>query len=355
MKKRILLLPLLMACALSPVHAQSLTAEQTTIYCGQVPFSQPVTAEFKLCNHATAPITITDVRTSCGCVVVDYPRKEIAPGEQFSITATYDARLMGTFQKQIGVYSKQDKKPLMLNLQGKVVREVVDFDGEYPEQLGNFMADKSEVEFDNVNRGDRPTQIIHIRNNSETSFRPVVMHLPSYLSAVVSPTLLAPQRGGNIYLTLDSEKLRDMGLNQVSVYLGEFPGDTVSSEKEITVSTILLSDFSQLTAKQLENAPKLQLSATTLDLGPFGNKKKLKGQVTLTNEGKRTLEINSIQMMSTGLQVSLNKTKIEPGETAKLKVTVVRNELRKRRRKPRILMITNDPDMSKVIIDIKTK
>lgn len=67
------------------------------------------------------------------------------------------------------------------------------------------------------------------------------------------------------------------------------------------------------------------------------------------------MEINSIQMMSTGLQVSLNKTKIEPGETAKLKVTVVRNELRKRRRKPRILMITNDPDMSKVIIDIKTK
>ena len=181
------------------------------------------------------------------------------------------------------------------------------------------------------------------------------MHLPSYLSAVVSPTQLAPQRGGNIYLTLDSEKLRDMGLNQVSVYLGEFPGDTVSSEKEITVSTILLPDFSQLTAEQLENAPKLQLSATTLDLGPFGNKKKLKGQVTLTNEGKRTLEINSIQMMSTGLQVSLNKTKIEPRETAKLKVTVVRDELRKRRRKPRILMITNDPDMSKVIIDIKTK
>ena len=161
-----------MTCALLPAHAQSLTAEQTTIYCGQVPFSQPVTAEFKLRNHATAPLTITDVRTSCGCVVVDYPRNEIAPGEQFSITATYDARLMGTFQKQIGVYSKQDKKPLMLNLQGRVVREVVDFDGEYPEQLGNFMADKSEVEFDNVNRGDRPTQIIHIRNNSETASVP---------------------------------------------------------------------------------------------------------------------------------------------------------------------------------------
>lgn len=346
---------LLLACALAPAKAQSLTAEQNTIYCGQVPFSHPVTAEFKLRNHATSPLTITSVRTSCGCVVVDYPRGEIAPGEQFAITATYDARLMGVFLKQIAIYCEQDPKPLTLNLQGRVVREVVDFDGDYTEELGNFMADKTEVEFDSVNRGDRPTQVIHIRNNSESNFRPVVMHLPNYLSAVVSPTLLAPHRSGNIYLTLDSEKLRDMGLNQVSVYLGEFPGDTVSEEKEISVSTILLPDFSHLTAEQLEKAPKLRLSATTLDLGAFGNKKKLKGQITLTNEGKSDLDITSIQMMSMGLQVSLNKTKIAPGEKAKLKVTALKNKRPRRGRKPRILIITNDPHLPKVIIDIKTR
>ena len=344
-----------MACALSPVHAQSLTAEQTTIYCGQVPFSQPVTAEFKLCNHATAPLTITDVRTSCGCVVVDYPRKEIAPGEQFSITATYDARLMGTFQKQIGVYSKQDKKPLMLNLQGKVVREVVDFDGEYPEQLGNFMADKSEVEFDNVNRGDRPTQIIHIRNNSETSFRPVVMHLPNYLSASVSPETIAPGRTGVATITLNSAKLRSYGLTQSSVYLGMFPGDKVGDDKEISVSAVLLPEFRNMSETQRRNAPVMKLSAETLDLGSFEGKDSKSGTIIIENQGRSRLTISSMQMFTTGLKVRLNKSRLDPGESAKLKITAYRKQLKNARSKPRVLMITNDPNKSKVVIHVNVK
>ena len=51
----------------------------------------------------------------------------------------------------------------------------------------------------------------------------------------------------------------------------------------------------------------------------------------------------------------MNKSRIEPGKIAKLKVTVVEEELKKVRSKPRILMITNDPDQPKVIIDIEVE
>ena len=61
-------------------------------------------------------------------------------------------------------------------------------------------------------------------------------------------------------------------------------------------------------------------------------------------------------MFTMGLQVSLNKTKIQPGETAKLKVTAVAAELKKSRSKnPRVLMITNDPDNAKVVVRVKVK
>ena len=61
-------------------------------------------------------------------------------------------------------------------------------------------------------------------------------------------------------------------------------------------------------------------------------------------------------MFTMGLQVSLNKTKIHPGETAKLKVTAVAAELKKSRSKnPRVLMITNDPDNAKVVVRVKVK
>ena len=59
-------------------------------------------------------------------------------------------------------------------------------------------------------------------------------------------------------------------------------------------------------------------------------------------------------MMTIGLQISLNKTKLEPGEYAKLKITAVEKDLRLVK-EPRILMISNDPSNPKVIIDVKTE
>ena len=68
------------------------------------------------------------------------------------------------------------------------------------------------------------------------------------------------------------------------------------------------------------------------------------------------LEIRSMQMFTMGLQVSLKKSKIQPGETVKLKVTAVASEQKKSRSKnPRVLMITNDPDNAKVVVKVKVK
>ena len=122
------------------------------------------------------------------------------------------------------------------------------------------------------------------------------------------------------------------------------------------MSAVLLPNFEKLTAEDLVQAPKVKLSTTTLDLGNFGTKKKVKGEILITNEGKSVLEIRSMQMFTMGLQVSLKKSKIQPGETVKLKVTAVASELKKSRSKnPRVLMITNDPDNAKVVVKVKVK
>ena len=103
-------------------------------------------------------------------------------------------------------------------------------------------------------------------------------------------------------------------------------------------------------------APKISLSTTELDLGNFGSKKKLKGEILVTNTGKTVLDIRKMQVFTIGLQVSLKKSKIQPGETVKMKVTAVASDLRKARsKKPRILIITNDPDNAKVVVKILVK
>jgi len=60
-------------------------------------------------------------------------------------------------------------------------------------------------------------------------------------------------------------------------------------------------------------------------------------------------------MFTTGLEVSLNKTELQPGESTRLKITAEAEGLKKAQQKPRILMITNDPDNAKVVINVNVK
>lgn len=339
-----------------PASAQKITTQHEVVDCGQVVFNKPVTAEFVLKNDGHKPLVINNVLKSCGCTEVDYPKTGIAAGESFVIKAVYDAKQMGTFTKQVCLYTNAGEDPFILSMRGKVVGSVVDFAGSYDEMLGVIKSDAQEVEFDDVNRGDRPVQRIHIFNPTDELLEPVVMHLPPYLHAFVSPSKVAPRHSAEISFVLDSKKLRDLGLNQTSVYLGERPGDRIAPEKEIVVSAVLLPGFENMTPTKKALAPKIEMSATDLNLGSFNGKKKLKGEILITNKGKSELDIRSMQMFTMGLQVNLKKSKIQPGETVKMKVTAVAADLKKSRvRHPRILMITNDPEHAKVVVKINVQ
>ena len=67
------------------------------------------------------------------------------------------------------------------------------------------------------------------------------------------------------------------------------------------------------------------------------------------------LTITSLQMFTGGLKISLGKRELKPGESTKLKLTAVRDELLKVRTRPRILMIVNDPQKPKVTITINVQ
>jgi len=342
---------LVLATVPAYMSAQRLTAKNEIIECGSVMYNQPVSVKFEMHNKG-GNFIIREVKTGCGCTSVEYPKGVIPAGDSFTVTATYDARQMGHFDKDVAIYSNAWDKPYYLKMRGVVVEEVIAFSGDYPFKLDMLKADKNDLEFDDVNRGDHPMQKINIMNVSSTPLSPVVMHLPNYLKATVAPTTIAPGRQGTVSIMLDSKKLRDYGLSQTSVYLGMFPGDKVGQDKEITVSAVLLPSFSEMTESELANAPQIRLSHESLDLGSFNGKKKKSGTIIIENVGRSELDISSLQMFTDGLGVKLNKTRLAPGEQAKLKIKAEARMLRKVRGKPRVLMITNDPLKPKVVINI---
>ena len=353
MNKRTMILSLA-AMAVMQASAQRLTVEKETVDCGSVAYDAPVTAVFELRNKGGRRLKITDVRTSCGCVGVEYPRGEVAGGETFKLRLTYDARQLGRFYKQAAVYSSGSDEPLYLTMRGVVLAEVADYTGAYPFVFGDLRANRNELEFDDVNKGDKPELQIHIRNTGTETLRPNIMHLPPYLSAAVTPEKLRPGHEGRISITLNSDRLHDYGLTQTSVYLANKPGDKVSQDNEIQVSSVLLPGFEGMTDEVRKYAPKMVISADSL-LFDFEGKKKKKGEIKITNTGRSKLRIRSLQMFTGGLKVTLGKRELDTGESTTLKVTAYSEELSKTHTRPRVLMITNDSDHPKVVVRIKTK
>lgn len=337
--------------SVSEVQAQRLTIVKDKIDIGQTGYEIPVTATFELRNRSMRKLHISQIIPDCSCTRVEYPKGDIGAGDRFTIKMTYDARQLGHFNKQAAIISDGTKRPVYITMTGIVREDLLDYSGSYPFDFNGLLADKNELEFDNVNKGDQPQEVVRIMNNGTKTMEPNIQHLPSYLTAEVTPTRLSPGRSGQIVLTLNSNQIHDYGLTQRSVYLAQQLGEKVTKETEVGVSVVLLPDLQHMTAGAL---PELAISDSVLNID-FAGKTKKTGEIILYNPGKATLNISSLQLFTRGLKVELAKRSLAPGETTRLKITAYAADLKKARTRPRVLMITNDPKRSKVVITINAK
>lgn len=334
----------------SATSAQKLTIAKPTVDIGRTGYEVPVTATFEVQNKGQRKLLIQNVKPDCNCTRVEFPKTEISAGGKAIIRMTYDARMLGHFNKQAAVYSNASAEPLYITMTGVVLGELKDYSGNYPYDFNLLLSKYNELEFDNVKKGEQRTFEMGIMNNSSgTTMQPNILHLPPYLSAKAYPEKLAPGHSGKIVFTLYSDKIHDYGLTQTSVYLAQQLGEKVSSDIEVGVSAVLLPPV-----RQVENAPQLVLSDTVVVLD-FDGRKKASDEIVVANSGHSTLDITSLQMFTRGLKLTLGKTHLAPLESTKLKITAVAADLKKARTAPRVLMITNDPSQSKVVITINSK
>lgn len=327
-------------------------AEHDVENMGEIMFQVPAKVAFKVRNTGNEDLVIKEVNPSCGCVVVDWDREPVLPGKTATINATYDAKMLGVFQKDIEVFTNASETPVYLHFQGRVVTKVTDFSGAFPYEMDDVRLSVNRVEFDNVNKGDQPVVELQVLNKGRKSYQPRLMHLPPYLTAHYSPEVLAGGRIGKIELTLNSEKLNTMGLTQTSVYLSRYEGDHVSDENEIAVSILLLPDFSSMTAKERALAPRMDLSADLLDMGTLSKRRKTMS-LYIKNTGQQTLDVTGLQVFDKALSVSLSNKNIEPGSVARMKVSVDAEYLVEGKNEFRLLMIANDPFQPKRNITVK--
>lgn len=87
---------------------------------GEIPAKKDAIAIFNFSNSGGSPLVITEVKTSCGCTVLEFPKNIIKSSESGEIKVIYDAINPGRFKKIITVFYNGKDSPKKLIIEGEV-------------------------------------------------------------------------------------------------------------------------------------------------------------------------------------------------------------------------------------------
>lgn len=85
--------------------AAKIEFKSETIDYGKIENGSDGVRVFEFTNTGTAPLVITNVKSSCGCTVPKKPTAPIAPGKNGTIEVKYDTKRPGFIRKTITVTS----------------------------------------------------------------------------------------------------------------------------------------------------------------------------------------------------------------------------------------------------------
>jgi len=97
--------------------------------------------------------TVATRCTSCRCAPTadapppHGPRTALPPGAEGTVSATYDAALLGRFEKQLAVYTNLSATPLRLTLSGDVAQELNAHPNNFSYHVGDIYLEADNVEF----------------------------------------------------------------------------------------------------------------------------------------------------------------------------------------------------------------
>ncbi len=81
--------------------------------------------QFEFVNEGTQALTILNAKSSCGCVLVTFPRDPIMPGQKAVIEARYDTHREGQFMKRI-IVDTNGNETKVLTVKGNVKPDAKD-------------------------------------------------------------------------------------------------------------------------------------------------------------------------------------------------------------------------------------
>lgn len=316
-----------------------------------------VSYEFVFENQGNAPLVISKVQASCGCTTPNWTKNPVEPGQKGKITVTYNpSGRPGKFSKSITVQSNATTERERLMIKGDVIPRPKNeaknaVQESFPIVMGNVRLETRAVEYGKIEKGTVKEQKLKIKNTSNEELKISFSNLPAYVSTGLSDKTLAPNAEGELVFVFDSKKCPKWGPFSTEIYLMQNSNKDNSDTYKITLKSNIIEDFSKMTMEQKRNAPILEISQRTIDLGVVQASVKQEGRFLIKNIGEKALEIRRVINDNAELTLKQEQFSVRGGKTAELKFTLA-PDLKPGKYKRTITLQTNDPENVYVVLSI---
>ena len=194
-----------------------------------------VSYEFTFTNAGTAPLVISNVRTSCGCTTPNWTREPVAPGEMGVIKVTYSTTgRPNAFNKNITVSSNSDGGDKVLYIKGTVTPKGKSPEFTHPIKIGDLRLTGNDLLFA-LKPGEKKTQTIEMLNDGSSLLSLKFDKLPKYITVTPAQVSLESGKKETLTVTCDASKLKEGNFkNQFFVLINN--DKKVSPDNKIAVS-----------------------------------------------------------------------------------------------------------------------
>lgn len=108
-------------------YSQEITFISNIYDYGSITKNQDGRGVFKFVNTGNAPLVISQVKSSCGCLVPIWQRKPVQPGDTAIIGCRYDTKRIGSINKSMTVISNALNSPrIVVRIKGFVYQRFVE-------------------------------------------------------------------------------------------------------------------------------------------------------------------------------------------------------------------------------------
>lgn len=312
-----------------------------------------VSHSFSFVNQGGQPLLINKVEASCGCTTPSWTRKPVEPGQSGFVRATFDPRRRpGHFNKSVVVRSNAINGTVLLRIQGRVTPRERSLEERYPRKMGQLRLKSHHLSFAGVLHTQEKHDSLGVVNVSDKPLRVSFGRVPGHIDLFTHPEVIPPGKEAYLHGRYDPTRVNDWGFRMDRVRL-KLDGENVA-HNYLVVSAKIKEDFSDLSALERKNAPRVKFEATSHDFGQVEKGGRVAHVFHFKNTGKRPLKIRKIRATCGCTTVRPEKKVIPAGESSSFKA-ILNVGSRKGELHKSIYFISNDPENSNLRLSLKAR